>query len=303
VYVLIALVIFFCIALPNTFARFETVQTMLATQAVAGMLALAVIFPLVVGEFDLSVGLIAGFTAVMAAELNGPSGWATGPTIALCLLLGPAIGLINGLLVTRLRIASFIATLAMATILQGVTIALATQNIFANYNSEFVSWGEKMLFGQIPIPALYLLVVAILVWFLIDITAWGRYLRVVGANARSAVLVGLPVARLRVAAFVMAGFVAGMAGILSTMTVGSASQGIGAPLALPAYAAAFVGATAIYPGRFNVLGTMVAVFLLAVGITGIQLMGAPDWAEQVFDGAALIIAVAIPARQRRTPAA
>ena len=126
-----------------------------------------------------------------------------------------------------------------------------------------------MLFGQIPIEALYWLIAAIVAWFLIDVTAWGRYLRVVGANPRSAVLRGAAGVVAKGVGFAMAGLFGGIAGVISTMQVGSASESTGAEWLLPAYAAAYVELH-IFPGRFNVPGTIVAVFLLAVGITGIH---------------------------------
>jgi len=299
-WVLVGLIIGFWIALPDTFGQWRTVQTLLVTQTVAGILALAVIFPLVIGEFDLSIGMIAGFTALIVAYLNGPGHWNTAGTLAVGLLVGPTLGLINGLLISQLHIDALIATLAVATLLQGSAIAVSTNNVATDPNRKLTSWAQTMILGQIPVTAIYLLAVALTVWFLIDVTAWGRYLRVVGANRRSALLIGLPVARLRLTAFVVAGLLAGVAGVVNTMQIGSASQSDGAPLLLPAYAAAFVGATTIKPGRFNVLGTLLAVFLLAVGITGIQLLGGPEWVQYIFNGTALVVAVVLPSRFRRT---
>src|SRR5262245_35800716 len=120
VYLLIGLIIAFSLYLPNTFAQFRTAQTLLATQAVAGIVALAAVFPLAARDFDLSIGAIAGMTSLVAAELNGPAGWAAVPTIVVCALLGAAIGGANGFLVGQGRIDPFIATLAVATILEGV---------------------------------------------------------------------------------------------------------------------------------------------------------------------------------------
>lgn len=303
VYALVLLAIGFSLALPETFPRWATVQTLLTTQAVAGIVALAVLFPLAAGQLDLSIGAIAGFTALVVAKLSGEHGWDAGTCIAAGLLIGPALGCANGVIVGVFRIDSIIATLATGTIMTGAAIAVSNAVVTIDLESNLAAWAQGKLFGEIPVPALYLAAVALVVWFLLDVTAWGRYLRVAGANSRSAALIGLPVFRLRFSAFVAAGLFAGVAGILSTMSLGSASQSAGAALLLPAYAAAFVGSTTILPGRFNVPGTLVAVFLLAVGITGIQLMGGAAWVQLAFTGTALIIAVAVPAwRQRDLPA-
>jgi ribose transport system permease protein len=305
VWALVALSIFYSIVLPDTFAQFATVQTILSTQAVVGMVALASLFVLVSGEFDLSVGAIAGLSALLTAKLNGGSDWAAFPALMAGLGLGAAIGLLNGIAVTLFRIDSFIATLASATIISGAATAMSQGlTVSTNPTSQLTTWGQRFVFGgQIPIAAIYLFGLAFVVWFIIDVSAWGRGLRAVGANVQSALLIGLPVRRVKLTAFVASGLTSGAAGVVSVMVVGAASPSAGPAYLLPAYAAAFVGSTTIFPGRFNVPGTLVAIFLLAVGVTGIQLWGAASWAEQVFNGCALLIAVGLAVRNRRLRAA
>jgi ribose transport system permease protein len=297
---IVVLSIVFSIALPDTFARVDTARILASTQAVLVIVAIGTLFPLIAGEFDLSVGAVTGFASLMLAKMNGTWRWPLVLAVVVAVLVGTAIGLVNGLLVTKLRISSFIATLAMSIILSGLAIwATAGLVISEGINAQFINLGTATILSQVPLAAIFWIGVVAVGWFVLDMTPWGRYLRVTGANPRSARLLGLPVDRIKLQAFVISGMVGGMAGVLHLMQIGSAHPSDGPDLLLPAYAAAFLGSTTIHPGRFNAVGTAVAVFLLAVGITGVQLWGAPSWVEPVFNGGALLIAVGLSVRTSR----
>jgi ribose transport system permease protein len=130
-------------------------------------------------------------------------------------------------------------------------------------------------------------------WVVFELTAWGRSAFAVGGNARAALIAGVRVDRLTIQCFVLAGVFASLAGILSVMILGSANPNVGPDFLLPAFAGAFLGATSIRPGRYNAIGTFVAVYLLASGITGLQQLGAASYIEQFFNGGALLLAVAL----------
>lgn len=301
VIVLVALAVFFSILLPDRFGQLSTARTMLSTEAVLAVLAIGVIFPLVAGEFDISIGAVFGFCALVVARLDGPEQWPALAAVGVALLVGLTIGLFNGLLVTKVRMSSFIATLGTSVVVAGFAQWISGgKPIFDGVSTDLTEWGRRVLFDQIPIVTFYLVAVAIVAWFLLEVTVFGRYLRAVGSNVKGARLAGLPIDRLKLTAFALSGLLAALAGVISTMKLGSAHPSAGPPLLLPAYAAAFLGATTIRRGRFNVAGTVVAVFLIAVGITGIQLWGAPSWVDPVFNGSALIVAVALSSAGRRT---
>ncbi|MGZ4706320.1 MAG: ABC transporter permease, partial [Acidimicrobiales bacterium] len=136
--------------------------------------------------------------------------------------------------------------------------------------------------------------VAIVLYYVLEHTPFGRYLQSVGSNREAARLVGLPVERLVLLSFVCSGALAGVAGVLLASHNGSASPQLGTVVTtLGALAAAYLGATSIKPGRFNVLGTLIAVFFLAFTVTGLSLAGVANWINDVFNGAALFVAVLI----------
>jgi ribose transport system permease protein len=301
--VVVALIILcgvYSILLPNTFPRLGTIQTLLSTQSISGILALSTLFTLVVGEFDLSLGSILGFSGLVFAAVNAQLHWGVAAAIACAIAVSIGLGVFNGILVTFFRMSSFIATLATATLLSGMTTWITSGGLeITGISSVTFSWGNAIYFSVLPIVAVYLVIAAAATWFLLDLTPWGRYMRVVGASPRSAVLIGLPTHRVKLSAFAMGGCLAGIAGVIQTFQLGSGSPAAGPSLLLPAFAAAFVGSTTISPGRFNVPGTIVAVILLAVGIVGLQLLGVPSYVQDLFDGGALIVAVAVSVQTRR----
>jgi ribose transport system permease protein len=288
---LIILIVGFSIALPSLFPTGSNIKAILSGNAVPGILALAVLLPLGAGEFDLSVGATLGFTSVLVA-------WATihgvpfGLACLLALVVGGLIGAINAFLVVKIRVSAFIATLGVATVLAGGNLLLTGGSVlFEGISPQILDMSRaKILFG-LPAMVFYFFAVAIVMWYLLEQTPIGRYLQATGLGRGAARLSGVRTDRYLAGAFILAGVIAGFAGILQTGRVGSASPTTGPEFLLPAYAAAFLGATTIQRGRFNVWGTVTGVFVLAVGVSGLGLLGAPFWVGNVFNGCALIIAV------------
>jgi len=259
-----------------------------------GMLTLASLIPLVCGEFDFSVGSNAGFTQIVAATAMARFHVPLAFAIVLAIAFGAAVGLANGNTVARLGVNSLIVTLGTSGILLGVVEwYTASQSINNGISGSLVTFGSANLLG-IP-EVLYLLVgVALVVYYVLEHTPYGRYLTSVGSNARAARLVGLRVSRLKLSAFVLAGALAGVAGVLLVAKNGSASPQAGNVTdTLSALAAAYLGATSIRPGRFNVLGAVLAVYFIGFSVSGLAIAGVQSWVSQVFSGGALFIAVVV----------
>ena len=208
--------------------------------------------------------------------------------------------LANGLLITRVKIDSFIATLGTGTILYGLNAwYTGGQQVLATLPPEF-----RAISGSIwiaPAPAIYALVVSLILWVVFEFLPLGRYLYVLGASPRAAELNGISAKRYVTFAFIAAGMLASFAGIVlqSQLQVGQSS--VGQEYLLPAFTAALLGATSIRPGRVNVWGTVLAVAVLAVTVAGLNQLGAPFFVEPLFNGSMLILAVglAVQAAQRR----
>jgi len=278
----------------STFSRVANFQEVGSSQAYLGILALASIIPLVCGEFDFSVGPIAGVSQVATAAAMSRFHAPLAVAILIGIAFGALIGLNNGNVIARIGVNSLIVTLGTSGILLGlVNWYTSGQSISLGISPTLISFGSTNWLG-IPKVCFLLLAVALLVYYLLQHTPFGRYLTSVGSNRQAARLVGLRVERLTLMAFVLSGALAGLAGVLLVARTGSANPQIGTlPDTLQALAAVFLGATCIRPGRFNVLGAMIAIYFIAFSVTGLQIAGVATWINDVFNGAALFIAVVL----------
>ncbi len=281
-------------ATSDTFLSTANVKNVLGNQAVVGILALAIIIPLVCNQFDLAVGSIAGLSQVLVAGFMARQGMPALLAIGLAVLIGALIGLGNGNTIARVGVNSLIVTLGVSTLLLGVVEWYTDGLTLINgISPTLISAGTGDWLG-VPKTLYYLAAVALFVYYLLEQTPFGRYLHSIGSNPEAARLVGVRSDRMVLIAYTVSGALSGIAGVLLVARNGSAGPTVGTISdTLAALSAAFLGATAIRPGRFNVLGTLVAIFFLAFTITGLTLAGVASWINSVFSGAALFLAVLI----------
>lgn len=276
-----------------TFPTLRNLQNLLGDNSILLVLALGSLVPLVVGEFDLSVGYAVGLCAVVLTVLTGQYHWALLPAALVALAAGMILGFINGLLIGYGGISSFIVTLATGTLSLGLTQLLSNgQVLFKGVPPELAAFAQGAI-GFVPYITTLVVVLALLVWFLLSKTILGRRLYATGLGREQAKLTGVNTRQLVSSAFIVSGLAAAVGGILVVGRVGAASPSIGPDYLLPALAAAFLGATVHTPGRFNVLGTVVAISFVGVGLNGLQLNGAAFWVQPAFQGAVLVVAVTL----------
>ena len=296
-YVWALVIIAFSIWEPTTFPTLLNVRVLAGNQAITAILALSLVVPVAAGVFDLSVAGILGFALMAVAWLQQEHVNAV-LSVVLVVALGAVIGMVNGLIVVRLHVDSFITTLGMSSILAAAAYAVSGgQQITGVFSSTFENLGQRLV-GGIPITFIYMIVLAAVLWYVLEYTSVGRYIYAAGGNPQAARLAGVRVERLIFSSFLTSGTLAALAGVILAAQIGTADVSSGPPYLLPAFAAVFLGATQIRAGRVNVIGTLVAIFLLATGVTGLQLAGAPVYVEDLFNGAALIVAVALAVRSR-----
>jgi ribose transport system permease protein len=292
---LVFIVIFgaFSAWLPDKFPTSGNVDNILTAQPPGMFIAYAAMLVLVVGEFDLSIAATLGISQYIVLKFVTHYGLSWQAAVLVTLGVGVFIGLVNAVLVIGLGINSFIATIGVATILEGLLqwISSGNQPIYSGAPSGFISLAQTK--DVVVLPVYYALAAAFLLWTLLEFTVIGRQMRATGANRNAANLSGIHTGRARLTAFVLAGLLSAFAGIILTAQVSAADASSGPSYLLPAYAAAFLGATAVRPGFFNVWGTVIAIFLVAIGITGLQLAGADSWITPVFNGSVLLLAVAL----------
>lgn len=278
----------------GTFPTSANLQVMLGTQTVVAVVALGALVPLVAGEWDLSVGAVAGLSAISVAQLL--SG---GNSVVVAVLgglgVGLVVGLVNALITTRARVNAVITTLGMATILAGVvnqrTKGLA---VVSNIPTSVTDFGTGTWLG-LPRTVFAVAIIAFAVYYLFEHTPFGRYLYALGSNPSAATLVGIRVKLILAICFVLAAVLSAAGGFLQVARSGGADPNVGTGLTLPALAAAFLSAASIKPGKPNVGGTIVALLFLAVLNNGLNLAGVQPYVNSYVNGAALIVGVAMAA--------
>ena len=293
---LILTVVFFGFVWGRTAPTFMTLanfQNILRSQTVLAVLALGVIVPMVCFQFDLSIGNVAGLASVFTAAAFAHLHVALPVGILIGIGIGMVAGIVNGAVVTRLGVSSFIATLGSAAVIIGVVNwYTGGVSIIQGIPSQLTDFGGGNWLG-IPSPFYVVILVALLVYYLLEHTPYGRNLHAVGSNLEVARLVGLNIPRLVFLSFVVSGTAAGLGGVLLVADSGAGNPSVGSVFTLTALTAAFLGATSVKPGRFNVLGTLLAIFFLAAAITGLTFAGVQDYINDLFTGFALVLAVGI----------
>lgn len=299
VILMVALILFFSLLLPNTFPTLLNLRSILSDKAIIALLSLAAMIPMVAGRIDLTVGYGIVLWHILAISLQTMFGLPWPLAVAVVLVLGIVVGALNGLLVEVARIDSFIATLGTGTILYSIALwHTGGRQMVGQLPDAFYAINGTFVFG-LPITAFYVLAITLILWVVLDYTPIGRYLYAIGANQRAAELNGIPTRKFVIGAFVTSGALTALAGVLlaSKLRIGQASVGL--EFLLPALVGAFLGSTTIKPGRVNVWGTIVGVMILAVGISGIQQFGGSFWVEPLFNGTTLLIAIGIAGYAQR----
>jgi ribose transport system permease protein len=289
---------FFAGSRPHTFLTWDNARAILDDSSVGCVLAVGVTAILVIGEFDLSVGFVAGLAAAAGVSTMAYHGWGTAAAIAVALGAGGAAGVANGVAVAYIRIPSFIATLAVGSIAAAVELAVTKTAIFEGLSPSYLQIATTEVV-TIPLRAIIAAGVALCFLALLRTTVYGRHASSVGDNPAAARLTGVPVERVRVVAFTLAGLTAGIAAVLVTSSAGQYYPNLGTGYLLPAYAAAFLGLSLGGGLRFNVLGSFLGVLLLDMVSTGLTMMNQPSWIAALVQGVVLLVAVAGVAVRRR----
>lgn len=300
----VLLILLFSILLPQTFPTMLNLRSIISDKTIIAILSLAAMIPMAAGRIDLTIGYGIVLWHVLAISLQTMFGLPWPVAVLIVILLGALSGFLNGLLVEIAKIDSFIATLGTGTVLYAIALwHTGGRQVVGMLPQGFYALNGTMVFG-LPITGIYVLVLAFVMWIVLEYLPIGRYIYAIGANPKAAALNGIPVRRFVIGAFVTSGTLAAVAGVLlaSKLRIGQASVGL--EYLLPALVGAFLGSTTIKPGRVNVWGTMIGVIILAVGIAGIQQFGGSFYVEPLFNGVTLLVAIGIAgyAQRRRSHA-
>jgi len=300
IYLLAFFAVMFTLLNPGVFLTQTTMVVVFNGGVVTCLIALGFLIPLTTASYDLSVGAMMTFSLVLMCQLSLQD-MSLPLTVVITLLACATVGFVSGFVVVRLHVNSFIATLGMSQVLLALILIISNnQLVIGSFPEMWSTLGNGRAFGLLPYPLLFLLVVAGLLWFVLEHTRLGRYMFATGGNPEAARLSGVNTERMVWGSLVGSALLAGTAGIIYSMQVGVATSTIGSGLLFPACTAVFLGAAQLSL-RPNVWGTLIAYFALAFGISGLRLtLGAgAAWAAPLFEGVALIIAVAVASRPIR----
>jgi ribose transport system permease protein len=287
------LIVIFGALMPDSFLSWRSFSTLFGSQAVLVVLTLAIIIPLTSGDFDLSGASTLTMSCMLIAVLNVKLGWPIVPVLLVALASGVIIGAVNAIFVLYFRIHSLIVTLGVGTFVNGLILWVSNSQTISGVSMGLVEWVIINRFLGIPLAFFYALILAAVIWYALEYTIPGRRLLFVGRGREVSRLNGINVDRVRATSFVLSGLISAFAGVLYAGMTGSADPLSGLNLLLPAFAAAFLGATTISPGRFNAFGAVISVYFLVTGITGLTMLGADAYVQNLFYGGALVIAVSL----------
>ncbi len=291
---LVLLVVVFSVSRSEVFPTLLNFLNILNQSAILGVIAAGLTVCLVMGLFDLSIAAMATLGGYLVCRMLVAQGGDPHVVLSIVGVLAVAsvIGIVNGVLVSYLGISAFIATLAMGSVITGVILGYSeSRTIVSGIPDVFVALGQNSSAG-IPNAVLVMLVVAFLLWLLLEHTQAGRNLYAIGGNAEASRLSGLAVKRYGLLALGISGACAALAGIMAAASLGAGRpQGVGDTYLLNAFAAVFIGASTLRPGQFHILGTIVGVLLIGVINNGLSLMGAQTYWQYIVQGLLLIVAM------------
>lgn len=289
----------FAVAVGEYFLTVNNFVNILNQSAFGTICALGLTMVLAAGDFDLSIGYNASLAGVLVVGFM-LAGVPMPVAIIAVIAIGALIGLLNGALVTQLHVNALIATLGTGSVLVGINYAYSSgvpEAVQGKY-PEFLNISIGRLAG-VPHPVFYMAAILVLSWIFLRYSVIGQHIQAVGGNAEAARLSGVRVERTKTIAFIIAGACASLTGILLASSIGSGQPQAGDSFLLSSFSAGYLGTAVLREGEFNVAGTFIGVVTVAVGMNGLVLMGVPAYAQFLFQGLILIIAVALSTVARR----
>jgi ribose transport system permease protein len=260
--------------------------------SIFGIPAIGATFVMIIGEIDISFGSLLGLSGAIGAGMivHGASP-VTGFVVALA--VGAVVGLINGVLVTVVRIPSVVATLGMLTALLGLGLWYTSGQSYFGPQLEPIIFLAEGYWGPLPVPVILLFIAYLLGHLLLSRTVFGRWVYLAGDNQEAAFRTGIPVRRIKIAVFVLSGFLTGIGGMILVGRVGQASASLGSEALFPVLTAVILGGVGLTGGRGNLWNTLIASVFLASIVNGLILIGADPNVQQIAQGGILIAALSL----------
>jgi ribose transport system permease protein len=269
----------------------NTLNIALQTSMIA-IVAIGMSFVIFTAGIDLSVGSVMALSGALAAGVAVNFGMDTYLSIAVGLGIGLVIGAINGLLIVKGSIPPFVATLSMLAVARGLTLVYTQGRPIAGLDERFIYFGSGQVLG-IPLPVIIMIMIAVVAHIVTRYTPFGLYVYSTGGNEETTRLAGISPDRIKLAVYMISGFLAALGGILLTSRLWSAQPNAAAGWELDAIAAPVLGGTSLFGGVGSIGGTLIGAFIIGVLSNGLNLMGVPSYHQQVIKGLVFILAVSV----------
>lgn len=295
---LIAVFVIFS-AVNDRFLTGLNIHGIIVSAAISAITGLGMTLIIAMRALDLSVGSIMGFSAIVAAELLA-AGWPLWLVLIVGMLVGCALGLLNGLLIILLRLPSFIATLSTLSMILGGELLITQGETVTIHNAVFSRIVIGTLGGILPFAAIIAAVVFGFVWVVFHRIPFGRHVAAIGGDVRAAIGAGISVDRVTLGVFTLVGMLAAVSGMMSAAELQNADSTIGAGAELTAIAVVVVGGTSLAGGRGNLFGTVCAAVLLASIKAGLNVANVSSLYEDLVFGGILIVALMVDGLRRGT---
>lgn len=297
---LIVMMIVFSVLSPKAFPRINNLLNVLNNAALSAIIAGGLTAVVIVGDFDMSIAYIASFAGVFVCGLMVKQQLPVWLAIVITILSGSCIGLINGLIVTKLNVPSTIATIGMGSLVYGLNYAYTNGSpVLTGIPKVFNQITLTRLFGKIPINIVYMAIIVAVLWIIINRTELGQRIKAVGGNATAARLSGINVDHIKIIAYIISGTCAATTGVLLASVMGTGTSSAGDAYLMSSFAAVFVGSATLKDGEFHIIGTLIGVLITTIGFNGLAILGISSYAQYLFQGGIIIASVALSSVSRR----
>lgn len=296
---MVMMIVFSCLS-PKAFPTVNNLLNVLNNAALSAIIAGGLTSVVIVGDFDMSIAYTASFAGVFVCGLMVKQHLPVWLAISLTVLSGTAIGLLNGLIVTKLNVVSVIATIGSGSLIYGLNYAYTNGSpVLTGIPSAFNQITLTRLFGKIPINIVYMLVIVAVLWIVINRTELGQRIKAVGGNATAARLAGIHVDRIKIIAYMISGTCAAITGVLLASVMGTGTSSAGDSYLMSSFAAVYVGSATLKDGEFHIIGTLIGVLITMIGFNGLAILGISSYAQYLFQGFIILGAVALSSVSRR----
>lgn len=290
---LIGLVALFVViaCLNSSFIDPGNLKNLLRQVSINALISFGMTFVILTGGIDLSVGSILALSSALMGSMI-KSGFDPILAIVAACLIGAALGSINGMVITFGKVAPFIATLATMTIFRGLTLVYTNGNPISGLteNEAFLMFGQGYFFG-LPVPAVMMLIMFGILWFILHKTPLGRKTYAVGGNEKVSFIAGIKIDRIKIFAYTVTGMLCGMAGAILTSRLNSAQPTAGTGYELDAIAAVVLGGTSLSGGKGRIVGTLIGALIIGTLNNGLNILNVSSFYQQVVKGIVILLAV------------